>query len=358
MRESALGKEFATTWTLNAVRWTPEAVFAAQLPRFDLPALRQEFLAIERPNASLNDLGTPLVRRRHRNGTTLVLDAGEAVALLDVGRDSAQVEIVAGSDAVADGLFESIAAMLVAATPPANVIEVALWAHTQHGSRAARRRITVPTWSEIRRNYAPQTVCAIAELLDQGPPDAGRLLLLHGTPGTGKTKLGEALLLAFNDWCSAHVITDPEALLGGGTGYLLDVLTARDQEPGARTDRWRLIILEDAGELLTLDAHMRTGQALSRLLNVTDGMIGQGTNAIVLVSTNEDLGKLHPAIQRPGRCWKQIEFLPLDAEQANSWLTDHGSKSRVTEPTTLAELYAIAAGTTVSERPAFGFAAA
>ena len=62
------------------------------------------------------------------------------------------------------------------------------------------------------------------------------------------------------------------------------------------------MVLEDTGELLAEDAHTRTGQALSRLLNVTDGVLGQGMNTIVLVSTNEPLGRLHPAIRRAGRC--------------------------------------------------------
>ena len=65
---------------------------------------------------------------------------------------------------------------------------------------------------------------------------------------------------------------------------------------------WKLVVLEDSGELLSIDAHERTGQALSRLLNVTDGVLGQGTKAIVLVTTNEPLRKLHPAIRRAGRC--------------------------------------------------------
>lgn len=46
---------------------------------------------------------------------------------------------------------------------------------------------------------------------------------------------------------------------------------------------------------------------------------------IVLVTTNEPLGCLHPAVTRPGRCWKSIEFQTLSVRGANSWLTAHDS---------------------------------
>ena len=50
---------------------------------------------------------------------------------------------------------------------------------------------------------------------------------------------------------------------------------------------WRLLVLEDTGELLSADARDRAGQGLSRFLNVVDGLIGQGLRVLVLVTTNE-----------------------------------------------------------------------
>ncbi len=63
------------------------------------------------------------------------------------------------------------------------------------------------------------------------------------------------------------------------------------QAPG-----WRCIIPEDTGELLAADARATNGQALSRFLNLADGLIGQGLNVLLLVTTNELLGKR----ERPG----------------------------------------------------------
>ena len=87
-------------------------------------------------------------------------------------------------------------------------------------------------------------------------------------------------------------------------------------------------ILEDTGELLAADAKERTGQGLSRLLNVVDGLIGQGLRVLVLVTTNETLRSLHPAVSRPGRCASQIEFAAFTADEAAEWLEPTASTQR------------------------------
>ena len=151
------------------------------------------------------------------------------------------------------------------------------------------------------------------------PAVGGRLLLWHGIPGTGKTYALRALGWEWRSWCDFHYVTDPETLLR----LEPDLHARRAPERATRTtrrDRWRLLILEDTGELLAADAKERTGQGLSRLLNVVDGLIGQGLRVLVLVTTNETLRSLHPAVSRPGRCASQIEFAAFTAEEAAEWL--------------------------------------
>ena len=170
-------------------------------------------------------------------------------------------------------------------------------------------------------------------------------------------QLPRALAGAWAPWCSAHVIMDPDELLGRGGAYMLDVLSWN----GGEQDRWRLLILEDAGELIAADARSVAGQAVSRLLNVADGLIGQGTNTLLLITTNEPVGRLHPAVRRPGRCLADIEFVPFSAAEACSWLTARGRTRDVDSPITLAELFDEAAETpqvTADGVPRFGFARA
>jgi ATP-dependent 26S proteasome regulatory subunit len=79
-----------------------------------------------------------------------------------------------------------------------------------------------------------------------------------------------------------------------------------------------MLVLEDTGELLSIDAKERAGQGLSRLLNAVDGLLGQGSRVLLLITTNEELGALHPAVTRPGRCASQVEFFPLSPVEAKA----------------------------------------
>jgi ATP-dependent 26S proteasome regulatory subunit len=62
---------------------------------------------------------------------------------------------------------------------------------------------------------------------------------------------------------------------------------------------------------------------------------------MVLITTNEPITSLHPAVVRPGRCLSQIEFGLLSPEQANRWLTEHNVDAVADIPTPLSQLYAM-----------------
>ena len=97
-------------------------------------------------------------------------------------------------------------------------------------------------------------------------------------------------------------------------------------------------------ELLSADAKLRTGQGLTRLLNMVDGMIGQGLKLLVLITTNDPIKKFHEAVVRPGRMAQHISYEPLTFDEANEWLRQRGSNETVEKPKTLAELYSLVEG--------------
>src|SRR5690242_6065202 len=103
--------------------------------------------------------------------------------------------------------------------------------------------------------------------------------------------------------------------------------------------RWRLLLLEDCDELIRGEAKHTAGQALSRLLNLTDGLLGQGRNVLLGVTTNEVLERLHPAVVRPGHCLARIEEGRLTHREAVGWLGTEEGVGR--EGASLAELYAL-----------------
>lgn len=190
-------------------------------------------------------------------------------------------------------------------------------------------------WAGIRANYPLAAAASLDELMAVTPDTVhGHLVLLDGAPGTGKTTVLRALAREWRAWCQADLVLDPEALFGD-PGYLMDVVIGDDDDDPP----WRLLLLEDCDELIRGGAGQPTGQPLSWLLNLTDGMLGQGGQVLVAITTNEDVRQLHPAVVRPGRCLAHIEIGPLGAAEASAWLG-----RPVAGPVTLAELYAMRRG--------------
>jgi hypothetical protein len=262
------------------------------------------------------------------------LGGGEP-ALVDTGHGHVTIEVAAATRSAAARGAAMLRDALRTQPPLASRVPVAFWMRGECGGDVRHREITAPAFGEIAGNYSGPVRAALTRLVLANAPERGRLILWRGEPGTGKSHALRALARAWAPWCSAHFIMDPDELLGHGGAYMLDVLSW----DGDDEDKWRLVILEDAGELIAADARAATGQALSRLLNVADGLLGQGTRTLLLITTNEPVKRLHPAARRPGRCMADIEFTALTPTEANRWLAARGHVRRVHAPTPLAELF-------------------
>jgi hypothetical protein len=239
-------------------------------------------------------------------------------------------------------------------TPPVDTnVYLHFWSGpTPHRGAAKRTRvIDAPTWSEIAGNYTEPVRKNLEWLVGFRPQElnGGKLILWQGVPGTGKTTAIRALARAWQDWCSFEYVLDPEVLFGGGAAYLTDVMAHGEADNGnivslARgvqfSDKWRMLVLEDAGELIAADAKAKTGQGLSKLLNMADGLIGQGVRLMIMITTNEDIGSLAPSVRRPGRALQSMEFVPLTAKECNEWYVRHGKDVNVKTKMPIADLYA------------------
>jgi hypothetical protein len=338
----------------------PQAMFVAEVIGRRLAHVARDAFRGRTPSARLAELTTLVLVRTDREADEVeafVRLADGAIALVDSGYNHVRIEVAAGTSEAAQRGARMLRDALASGPTAADRISVAFWMRGESGGDVRHRQIAAPSFDQIADNYAGAVREALAKLIATRAPDRGALILWRGDPGTGKSHALRALARAWSPWCSAHFIMDPEELLGRGGAYLLDLLTWE----GDDEDQWRVLILEDAGELIAADARATTGQALSRLLNVADGLLGQGTRTLLLITTNEPVKRLHPATRRPGRCLADIEFTPLSVEEANEWLAARGHDRRVQRPTTVAELFGHETGEPLKieeAAPEFGFARA
>jgi hypothetical protein len=272
-----------------------------------------------RPEATLLPPDAVPIRQAVDDGTESVLAAGEGWTARAVRwrAGGGQVVVTAVTDELAAKVLD---AAVADATPPAEPddenVEIGFWFCTGSGARRQSRLIAAQPWSALRANYTAPVAAAFDRLvaLDEHTLP-GRILLLYGPPGTGKTTALRSLAREWRSWCQLDFVVDPERLFGD-PAYLAEVVI------GHRTDesRWRLLLLEDCDELIRPGAKDSSGQALSRLLNLTDGLLGQGRRVLVAITTNEDIAGLHPAVTRPGRCLGHIAVGRLTYAEAVAWL--------------------------------------
>lgn len=274
---------------------------------------------------------------RHPNGSLLIFGLGSV-------SKGITITVAAETPDLRAEVIKDVNTLLPARMPAPDreEVNVQFWSLGANGAaRSMTRTIGVANWGALKDNYTPGAQNGLGVLMEPTfrPNKAGQLMLWYGPPGTGKTHALRALAWEWRKWCSYHYIVDPEVFFGGNANYMLDVLLNRDSAPPSFQDddddesdrdskpkkepQWRLLILEDSGELMVPDAKQQTGQGLSRLLNVVDGLIGQGLRIMVLVTTNEVLKKLHPAVARPGRCAARIEFGEFTKQDAGLWLAKH-----------------------------------
>jgi len=186
-----------------------------------------------------------------------------------------------------------------------------------------------------RGNYTPETLAdydhVVSDLSTNAP--CGRLVILSGSPGTGKSFLVRSILQAVPT--AAFILIPPHLVEGLAGPDILPALTsAKSEFPGPIC-----IIIEDADRCLV----KRDGEnmnAISSMLNLGDGILGSVLDIRIIATTNAEKIEMDPATRRRGRLCRYMEIgnLPPDvASQALLRLT--GQVRQFSSDTSLADVY-------------------
>ena len=159
----------------------------------------------------------------------------------------------------------------------------------------------------------------------QQPDDKG-IVILHGPPGTGKTCYIRHL-------CG---LTDKPKL------FIPPNLAARIADPEfinlLHDNTNSILLIEDAEELLA-KRNGHGGNAVSNLLNLSDGLLSDGFRIQIVCTFNAELATIDKALLRKGRLIASYRFEALAQEKAQALAAALGQTEPVTEAISLAELY-------------------
>jgi hypothetical protein len=185
-----------------------------------------------------------------------------------------------------------------------------------------------PAVTKLEKNYNK-------DLLDKHPfivkllkeKRKSGLHLFHGIPGTGKSTYIKNLIarlskdVLFISPSIASSLDSPNFLR-----LLLD-------QPNS------ILVIEDAEQLIVSREGSRNSN-VAMLLNLTDGILGDGLGIQVIATFNTPLGNIDKALLRKGRLLSIYEFKALELTKARSLMQELGKDPNcLLQATTLADIY-------------------
>lgn len=161
---------------------------------------------------------------------------------------------------------------------------------------------TVKYNGPVKKEFYPFIPDAIS-FMDSYAASTSTILILNGHRGTGKSTL-------ISDFIVRHKLkslTTYDNNLMKEDGFYIKFLT----------EEYDLLVLEDA-DLVLLSRIETKNETISKLLNVSDGLVDMSKKKIIITANLDDKRDIDPAIMRPGRCFDMIDFRKLSGTEVDA----------------------------------------
>jgi hypothetical protein len=277
----------------------------------------------------------PLRYNHSANGATTILGSADTMMALDIDNPEAPrayIQIATVKQSSLETLSKLARGILVPDDPKKGYV-FAL-AASMGGYQLSR--IGAAGTPLERGNYTPEILDkydhVVADLKAESP--CGRLVVMSGIPGGGKTFIARALLADVPN--AAFVVVPPHLVKDLGSPELIPALV---QAKNYGSDGPIVLVLEDADKVL-VNREAGDMAAISSLLNLGDGILGGVIDARILATTNASKLEMDPATRRAGRLCSYMSVNDLDPKHATEILRRlTGKKLSANKRVSLAQVY-------------------
>jgi hypothetical protein len=168
------------------------------------------------------------------------------------------------------------------------------------------------------------------------------IILLHGTPGTGKTTYLRYLIGRIK---KKVLFLSPELAANITNPDLIQLLIDNPDS---------VLIIEDA-ENIIMQRQSGHDSGVSNLLNISDGLLSDFLNIQLICTFNSSVSTVDQALMRKGRLIAKYEFNKLSVAKAQALSDKLGYETNISKPMSLAEIFNQKEMESSPERQLIGF---